>query len=620
MSNPDIKIFVSHRIDQNSMVFDNPLFIPVRCGAVFDKRKNKPNIIGDDTGDNISEKRESFNELTVQYWAWKNIPADYYGLCHYRRFFSFSENTSFARNPYGFIAEKVMDSNSLKRHSLLDRKHVAKEIAKYDAITMEEHAVDWKSWIVPRAKTEKELWLNEGTLRILPNDFALVSDLIDKHEPLFRDAFERVIRKNVRRSCNLFVLKKDLFHRLCSFEFNILFRLEEMVDISRRPGESHRLFGFVGEILNSTFIDYILSRGEEYKVSMRTPVVFHNTTNRSIYSKMREGVIACARKVLPAYKVALRNERSIDLIREEIIKLNQKVDLVKNNLISFKMIDVLFWQNAQVLSDKDIKGNKYNFSRGFPKATGELVLIQEGGLWLLRILKKISEANEIKFWLHGESVIGALLHSGFVPWGKDICVGMMRDDFDELCEILIREHPEYDIRRDYNTAGGYVNYRFYNTLLKSNCFVNIVLFDYYETIRESELLRDDWMRMQYQKKSLAREYKIAEEKFHCAAINDPLITKPDYRRYLNDIVELFIERLRPKKKTNWLVLGIDNNYQSKNSSCFNQGKIFSISDIFPLVEIVFEGCSCYIPKNHERYAIEECRYRYLDVLSSREGS
>ena len=64
MNNSDIKIFVSHRIDIDSKVLNNPLFIPVRCGAVFDKRKNV-SMIGDNIGDNISEKRMSFNELTV---------------------------------------------------------------------------------------------------------------------------------------------------------------------------------------------------------------------------------------------------------------------------------------------------------------------------------------------------------------------------------------------------------------------------------------------------------------------------------------------------------------------------------------------------------------------------
>lgn len=35
---PVIKIFVSHRIDQVSETIDNPLYVNVRCGAVYDKR------------------------------------------------------------------------------------------------------------------------------------------------------------------------------------------------------------------------------------------------------------------------------------------------------------------------------------------------------------------------------------------------------------------------------------------------------------------------------------------------------------------------------------------------------------------------------------------------------
>ena len=87
---PDIKIFVSHRIDLDSETIDNPLYIPVRCGAVYDERENVT-MLGDDTGDNISEKRMSYCELTVLYWAWKNVDADYYGLCQDCRYLVFSD-------------------------------------------------------------------------------------------------------------------------------------------------------------------------------------------------------------------------------------------------------------------------------------------------------------------------------------------------------------------------------------------------------------------------------------------------------------------------------------------------------------------------------------------------
>ncbi len=87
----NIKIFVSHRIDIESFQVPNQLFVNILCGA-FRPHKDI-GLIGDNTGDNISEQQPFFSELTVQYWAWKNQEADYYGLCHYRRYLSFTKKT-----------------------------------------------------------------------------------------------------------------------------------------------------------------------------------------------------------------------------------------------------------------------------------------------------------------------------------------------------------------------------------------------------------------------------------------------------------------------------------------------------------------------------------------------
>lgn len=62
------------------------LYLPIHVG-----KEGKDNIgyEGDDTGDNISFKNPYYSELTAVYWAWKNLDADYIGLVHYRRYFSY---------------------------------------------------------------------------------------------------------------------------------------------------------------------------------------------------------------------------------------------------------------------------------------------------------------------------------------------------------------------------------------------------------------------------------------------------------------------------------------------------------------------------------------------------
>ena len=87
----DIKIFVTHTPNRDTMRVNNSLFYNVIAGSDFQTKEVPEGVYQDNQGDNISSLNKSYCELTTQYWAWKNMQADYYGFCHYRRFFSFSE-------------------------------------------------------------------------------------------------------------------------------------------------------------------------------------------------------------------------------------------------------------------------------------------------------------------------------------------------------------------------------------------------------------------------------------------------------------------------------------------------------------------------------------------------
>ncbi|WP_425475514.1 DUF4422 domain-containing protein [Mesorhizobium quangtriensis] len=60
--------------------------VPIHVGRAL-ASSNLPDMIGDDTGDNISARNPCYCELTAHYWAWKNDhDSSFIGLMHYRRF------------------------------------------------------------------------------------------------------------------------------------------------------------------------------------------------------------------------------------------------------------------------------------------------------------------------------------------------------------------------------------------------------------------------------------------------------------------------------------------------------------------------------------------------------
>ena len=90
----DIKIIIAtHK--QYFMPSDD-MYLPLHVGKLG---KEELGYQGDDTGDNISAKNPNYCELTGLYWAWKNLPNDYLGLIHYRRFFSVKNRAERKKNP-----------------------------------------------------------------------------------------------------------------------------------------------------------------------------------------------------------------------------------------------------------------------------------------------------------------------------------------------------------------------------------------------------------------------------------------------------------------------------------------------------------------------------------------
>lgn len=262
----DIKIFVSNRIDLNSAAFDNSLLIPVRCGAVYDERTDVE-ILGDNTGDNISEKRRSFCELTVQYWAWKNVTADYYGLFHYRRFLNFAK-FRFPEDAYGSVVDKSIGKETQRIYGL-NEDNMRSVIEKCDIVIPEprdvskfpEHPASvWEHWRMAKD-------LHECDLKILLNVIGRMS----------RDHYDTAVEYlhgTQAYFCAMYIMKAEIFRAYCEWLYPILFELEREIDISLYTEEGQRTVGHLAERLLGIYITYLKKTKPELRIRELQTVLF----------------------------------------------------------------------------------------------------------------------------------------------------------------------------------------------------------------------------------------------------------------------------------------------------------------------------------------------------------
>lgn len=260
---PDIKIFVSHRIDLDSETIDNPLYIPVRCGAVYDEREGVT-MLGDDTGENISEKRMSYCELTVQYWAWKNVKADYYGLCHYRRHFIFSDKT-YEEDIYGAVNINYLSKESLEKYGLTDIKKAEEIVGKYDIIMSSPANVKHSG-----LHSLYEQYSKVPDLNI--KDLELAIKILKRKYPNFSQSADEYMNGTLLYPCNMCIMRKEIFFKYCDWLFDILAVLEQELDISTYSVEGIRSLAHIAERLLGIYFSHICKTepGIKAKVLQRT--------------------------------------------------------------------------------------------------------------------------------------------------------------------------------------------------------------------------------------------------------------------------------------------------------------------------------------------------------------
>lgn len=170
--------------------------------------------IKDNTGENISHRNRDYCEMTAVYWIWKNdYNSKYVGLCHYRRKFVIDENMM------NYIISEGYDA--------------VYTVPKLTDGGMREEFVERNYYITP------EMWdLTENAIRDISPDYY--------------DSWTEFSSSYFLISCNMFIMKREIFDEYCSWIFKILSKVDSHY-MSQGIQRNDRYLGYIAECLTSVF-------------------------------------------------------------------------------------------------------------------------------------------------------------------------------------------------------------------------------------------------------------------------------------------------------------------------------------------------------------------------------
>ena len=311
----EIKILVGYH--KPSKLYKSDIFVPIHLGRAVASQMSKDgqlnskdyqwlleNMIGDDTGDNISQLNRQFSELTGIYWAWKNYDKignpEYIGFMHYRR--------------------------HLSREALASYK-------EYEIIACEESY----------PYTLKEQFISVHG----ENPYIHFCETLSSDE---RTLFESYMNQKEGYFYNIFIMKKDVFFEYCSFLFDKLFKYHEKTNYSEMSYYNQRMPGFMAERLTGQFITQFNHTVKSFPVEFKEEEAKRSISPQYQNEKSICICFACDDKYAPYLTVALqsikRNNLSgtnydICILDGGISSVNKrKIEFLKESNFSVRFVDM----------------------------------------------------------------------------------------------------------------------------------------------------------------------------------------------------------------------------------------------------------------------------------------
>lgn len=316
-----VKIIVCYH--KPALLLKNKFFVPVHVGRSIafenskdgkissaDNRWMEKKLIGDDTGENISNQNRNYCELTALYWVWKNQNRignpDYIGLMHYRRVLKFADTY---KNYY------ITNNKDLKTF-------------------FDEHEFDL---ILTKPKICFSI-VNDVCSKNVYTHFCqehgtrlthIMLDCVKDKYPEMRDSLNYVMFGVEKISWyNIFVAEKNLFNSYCEWLFDILSEINSRCIAEGFEMDTSRMMGYYGEVLLNVFFNYY-EKEKRIKICYLDDIRLQEVDSHTVISMSPKG---CAKRFIKKhdrygnYKNATIFYKF--LLKKRHMKHNERIDTI----------------------------------------------------------------------------------------------------------------------------------------------------------------------------------------------------------------------------------------------------------------------------------------------------
>ena len=257
---------------------------------------------------------------------------------------------------------------------------------------------------------------------------------------------------------------------------------------------------------------------------------------------------------------------------------------------------------------------------------GRLTAIQSVQLASLLEIDRICKKHNIKYFLGGGTLLGAIRHKGFIPWDDDSDIMMLREDYEKFCKIAPTELPDSMSFQDSNTDK-HCFYEFAKCRIDNTIFATE--FAKTHTGMHNGLAVDIFCHDKTANSKLGQKLHIAMTLFTRALVfNKWNNRKAENGSRLQSAVTDFCKRVFPIRFSMWLEKKTLTFFRGKkNAKYLYDGMGRNIyNGVFPselLDEVIypdFEGYKLPIPKRYDEYlTFLYSDYMQLAPLSTRLG-